>query len=194
VTVDKVVQSIAEQQQWRSAPGVLGATLESLPPEPLASTGISPPAMQELATRASDPQNPHRESDYKLLVGHLARLPEQHFLAMGRIWMRTDCVFLHLLIPDALRACERPSAAFGEEVLAWGVRYPDPSLNREFVDAALGCLGRDAVVGFLLDELRGVGAAYYWLRGREQPALAERRLKKQLRPVASYLKPWWRPW
>lgn len=181
--MDPVTKWSAEQQRWAEAPRILGESLHalSLPREV---------DIAALVRRAEESSDVARNANPRGLAALLAQLPERTWIAAAAYWLTTDCVYLHLLIPEILRAAAAPSAAVAEQVLDWGVAYADPSLNRPFIEAAVERVGRERAVQLLLNRTDGLASAYYWLPNGAVTA-PERLLRKRLRPFASYLRKWW---
>jgi hypothetical protein len=186
--MDRANAWIAEQQKWADAPGVLHASLDVL----VLPTSVDIARITEFARGASDVHAADRVEKERQLATLLAELPEDRCILLGIQWLATTCVYLHLLIPEMLRA--RPgSKALAAQVLDWGISYPDPSLNRPFVEAAIAQLGRERTVQMLLDKTDGVAGAYYWLSG-DATTTPDRFLRRRLRSFARYLSRWWKFW
>ena len=131
-------------------------------------------------------------------------------------WLRSESVFLQLLVPRVLAACTRPAVEDCLSVLSAGISYPDPSHNRFFIQAAIRHLGLCRVLEVLEErsenasraQLQEIAAAYYWayydpkhLSGRCPPdhdsraeKVLRKKLRKRLRKVAKYLRRWWDAW
>lgn len=177
-----------------------GQVLEALLPR-FASMGLDPSALGAAAAAATDPGSFTDPAARQRLIDLLAKAEEGHLAALFREWLREPSVYLHMLIPGIYSALEAPSDALTDQVFAAGLDYPDPSLNRDFIAAALPRLGLAVALRRLLERTDRVSAAYYWtltprLHGTEDPETAalERELRRRLRPWAAYVKPWWKLW
>jgi len=167
-------------------------------------TAFAPDAERLVLCAIKVPQ-PHLDSNqrdaYRELVKLLASLEQGTLELLWHDWMASPSQHLHMLVPDTFRLLALKPHALAVQLLEWGIAYPDPSFNRDFLEAAHEVVGSEDTSSRLLRHLDNVAAAAYWLlpllsRDRAQPTLLSnlKQLRRRLRPFAGYLRQWWQWW
>jgi len=139
---------------------------------------------------------------YAELAEALASLPRDTLVHLWHQWIASPSMVLHLLVPATLRRLSAPEPRLALQVLDWGLSYPEPSHNRNFLEAAHAVLGSEITASRFMLQLHNASAAGYWLlpllsRDRANPKVAAdlSELTRRLRPSASYIpRRWWPFW